>query len=116
LILPASVFKTVAQARDSGGLVVIDGKIGTIAVIPTSAATADGILLDGSAVAAGSDLVTTEVVRNATLRMEDNPTAGSYQIISLFQNNLVAMRAERFFGAAVLRSNGIAVISNMTTA
>ena len=74
------------------------------------------ILLDAGAVAADSDLVTTDVVRSATLRMEDNPTAGSYQIVSLFQNNLVATRAERFFGAAVLRSNGIAVISGMVTA
>ena len=60
--------------------------------------------------------MTTDVVRQATLKMDDDPTAGSYQLVSLWQNNLVCMRAERFFGAAVLRSDGIAVISGMTTA
>ena len=60
--------------------------------------------------------MTTDVVRNATLKLDDNPTAGTHQIISLWQANLVAMRAERFFGAAVLRSSGIAVIANMVTA
>jgi hypothetical protein len=116
LVLPVDVFKTVSLLSDGGSFLVVNNKIGPINVIATSAATADGILLDGSSIAADSDLVTTDVVRQATLRMEDNPTAGSYQIISLWQNNLVGMRAERFFGAAVLRSNGIAVISNMTTA
>jgi hypothetical protein len=80
-----------------------------------AAATADGILLDASAIAADSDVVVADVVRNATLRMDDNPTSGSYQIISLWQNNLQAMRVERFFGTAVLNSAGIAVISDMVT-
>jgi hypothetical protein len=116
LILPVSAFNTVSLLRDTGGMLVVNGKIGNINVIATSAAIADGILLDGSAIAAATDLVTTEVVRNATLRMEDNPTAGSYQIISLWQNNLVCTRAERFFGAALLRASGISLITNMTTA
>ena len=57
--------------------------------------------------------MTTDVVRNATVRLDDNPTSGTTRLVSLWQNNLVGMRAERFFGAAVLRSDGIAVISGM---
>jgi hypothetical protein len=120
-ILPANVAKSVRQLRDAGGMLVVNGMIGDVRVIATSAETAPGVpidyavLLDASAVAADSDLVTTDVVRNATLRMDDNPTAGSYQIVSLWQNNLQAMQAERYFGAAVLRSDGIAVISGMAT-
>jgi hypothetical protein len=115
LILPMSVFKTVSLLRDTGGMLVVNGQIGNIRIIGSSAAVVDGVLLDGSSIAADSDLVTTEVVRNATLRMDDNPTSGSHQIISLWQNNLQCMRAERFFGAAVLRSDGIAIISDMAT-
>jgi hypothetical protein len=115
LVLPVGVFNTVSLLRDTGGMLVVNGQIGNIRVIATSAEIADGILLDGSSIAADSDLVTTEVVRNATLKMDDNPTAGTHQIISLWQNNLQCMRAERFFGAAVLRSDGIAVISGMAT-
>jgi HK97 family phage major capsid protein len=116
LILPASVAKTVALLRDTGGMLVTNGQIGNIRVVASSAAVADGVLLDASAVAASSDLVTTDVVRHATLKMSDNPTAGTYELISLWQNNLQAMRAERFFGACVLRSDGIALITGMTTA
>ena len=63
--------------------------------------------------AAGTDLTTVEAVRNATLRMDDNPTAGTHSLISLWQENLVALRAERYFGAAVLRASGIAIITDM---
>jgi hypothetical protein len=125
LVLPMSVAKTIVLLHDSAPstsftlpqMTVTGGTIQGIRVIVTSAATNDGILLDGSAIAADSDLVTTEVVRNATLRMDDaeNPTAGVYRLISLWQNNLQAMRAERYFGAAVLRSDGIAIISDMAT-
>lgn len=124
LILPVSVAKSIVLLRDSTGpstkfslpdISVNGGTIQGIRVVVTSAATNDGILLDASAIAADVDLVTTEVGRNATLRMDDNPTSGSYQIISLWQNNLQCMRAERFFGAAVLRSDGIAIISDMAT-
>jgi HK97 family phage major capsid protein len=116
LIVPTSVAKTIPILRDNGGMLVVNGQIGNVRVVPTSASTSDGVLLDASAIAADSDLVTTDVVRNATLRMDDNPTSGSYQLVSLWQNNLQAMRAERFFGATVLRSDGIALISNMVTA
>jgi hypothetical protein len=115
LILPASVAKTVALLRDTGGMLVVNGQIGNIRVVASSAATSDGVLLDASAIAADSDLVTTDVVRQASLKMDDNPTSGTYQLVSLWQNNLQAMRADRFFGATVLRSDGIAVISSMTT-
>ena len=116
LVLPVNVWNAVSLLRDAGGALVVGGKIGSINIIATSAATADGVLLDASAIGADSDLVTTDVVRNATLKLDDNPTAGTHQIISLWQANLVAMRAERFFGAAVLRSSGIAVIADMVTA
>jgi hypothetical protein len=124
LILPVSVAKSIVLLRDSTGpstsfslpaMTVNGGTIQGIRVVVTSAATADGILLDASAIAADSDVVVADVVRNATLRMDDNPTSGSYQIISLWQNNLQAMRVERFFGTAVLNSAGIAVISDMVT-
>ena len=113
LILPASAFKTVLQLRDQGGSLVVNNKIGAITVIATSADTADGILLDATAVAADTDIVATRVSDQSDVIMQDNPTAGSHQHISLFQNNLTLIRCERFFGAAVLRSDGIAVISDM---
>jgi hypothetical protein len=116
LILPANAAKTVFNLRDSGGMLVVNGKIGNVNIVATSAATADATLLDASAVAADSELAITRVSDQSTVRLDDNPTSGTYRYVSLWQNNLIMFLTERFFGASVLRSDGIAVISNMTTA
>jgi hypothetical protein len=115
LILPVGVFNHVSLLRD-GGPLVVNGMMGNIRVIATSAPTADGVLVDASAVGAASDLVTTKVSDQASIIMQDNPTAGSHQHISMFQNNTTVILSERFFSACVLRSDGVAVISGMTTA
>jgi hypothetical protein len=44
--------------------------------------------------------------------MDDDPTSGEQTLISLWQNNLQALRAERYFGATVLRSTGIRLIAD----
>jgi hypothetical protein len=114
LVLPMSVFHTVSLLRD-GGALVVNGMIGNVRIIPTSASISDGVLLDASAVAADSEIVITEVSRESDVRLDDNPTSGTYRYVSLWANNLQLTRTERYFGASVLRSDGIAVISNMTT-
>jgi hypothetical protein len=85
------------------------GTIQGIRVVVSSAATTDGILLDASAVGADTDVAVTDVVRHAKLKLDDNPTAGSFQLVSLWQDNLQTMRVEHYFGAALLRSTGVAV-------
>lgn len=40
--------------------------------------------------------VTLDVSREASLQMNDSPAAGATQLVSLWQNNLVGLRAERF--------------------
>ena len=114
-MLPMSVFNTVSLLRD-GGALVVNGMIGNVRIIPTAAAISDGVLLDASAVAADSEIVITEVSRESDVRLDDNPTSGTYSYVSLWVNNLQLTRTERYFGASVLRSDGIAVISGMTTA
>jgi HK97 family phage major capsid protein len=115
LVLPASAFKTVSNLRDAGGYLVVNNKIGAITPIATSAGV-DAVLLDATAVGADTDIVTTKISDQSDIIMQDNPTVGSHQHISLFQNNLTLIRCERFFGVTILRPNGVAVIANMTTA
>jgi hypothetical protein len=116
LIVPVDVFKTISLLSDGGNLLMVNGKIGTINVVASSGATTDGVLLDASAVGADTDIVTSQVSNQSDVIMQNNPTSGSHQHFSLFQNNCTLIRCERFFGATVLRSDGIAVIANMTTA
>jgi hypothetical protein len=117
LIMPIAEFNTVSLLRDAGGPLIVNNKIGNITVIPTSAQTAPGVpidyavLCDASSIGADTDIVTPKISHEADIIMQDNPTSGSHQYISAFVNNLTIIRAERYFGATVLRSEGIAVIS-----
>ncbi|EPN26521.1 peptidase U35, phage prohead HK97, partial [Pseudomonas syringae pv. actinidiae ICMP 19096] len=40
--------------------------------------------------------VTIDVSREASLQMDSAPGSGSQELVSLWQNNMVALRAERF--------------------
>jgi len=114
LILPVNTYKAVVLLRDTGGMLVVNGRIGNITVVPSSGATTSGILLDAaSAVGADSDIATptARISKQATVVMQDNPTAGDTRLVSMWQNNWTLIRCERFFSAVVLRSNGIAKIT-----
>jgi hypothetical protein len=71
----------------------------------------NGYLFNALAVGADSDLVTTKISDQAAVEMADNPTSGDYHLVSAFQSNLTFILSERYFGATVLRSNGIALIT-----
>jgi hypothetical protein len=107
LVLPIAVFDHVSLLRD-GAPLVVNGKLGSINIIPTSAEIPDGILFDGSAIAADGGVAITELSSQSDVELEDNPTAGSHRLISLFQNDLQLTRTERLFALAVLRSDSIA--------
>jgi hypothetical protein len=116
LILPVGVYNTVSLLRDGGPLIGPNGMIGNIRVIGSSGATTDGVLLDASSIGADSDLATTRLSDQDTVQMADNPTTGSpNRLISLWQNNLVEILAERFFGVTVMRPDGVALITGMAS-
>jgi hypothetical protein len=114
LILPTNTWKAVLLLRDNGGMLVQNGKIANINVIPSSGAGTTGVLLDAGSVGADSDIVTPDtatVSKHATLEMADNPTSSDFHLVSLWQNNWSAIRLERFYSAVVMRSNGVAKIT-----
>jgi hypothetical protein len=43
----------------------------------------------------------------------DSPPTGATVMLSLWQNDLVALRMERFFGFTLMRSNGAASLSGV---
>jgi HK97 family phage major capsid protein len=112
LILPMDVWKTVSLLRDSSGMLVQNGSIGIIRVVPSASATA-GVLLDATAIGADAGDAIFGTAREAVLKLDDEVTDGSSAYISLWQHNLVGLRVERYFGAAILRPSGIALINNI---
>jgi hypothetical protein len=82
-----------------------------ITFIRSDAAGADAIVLDGRAVGADPGIAINRESTQTSLIMDDAPSG--YHTVSLFQNNLIAERVERYFGACVLKPEGIAVITGM---
>jgi hypothetical protein len=92
------------------------GSINGITVIPS-----DGVgqglvvLVDASGCGAAQGEARLEEVSESVLQLDtapDSPPTASTPFISLWQNNMVGVRVERYFAAAKLRSDCVAVASN----
>jgi HK97 family phage major capsid protein len=96
---------------------VAGGSIGGIQIIPCAEVTAGEIILvDASQVAAATEGFVLDTSNQATLEMAtpgDSPPSASTFQQSLWQLNLSAVRAERYIGAKVLRSDAVAKITGV---
>jgi hypothetical protein len=111
LILPPKTYGAVSLLRD-GSPLVVNGMLGDdVRVIRSGGATTSGVLVDASAVAAGSELVVLDRAKEDVIELNDNPTAGSSKLFPLWANNCQCLRAERYFGAQLMRTDGACVIS-----
>ena len=92
------------------------GSINGIVVLSSDAIAAGNVILcDSSGLAAASGDVTLNEFSEGMLQLEsvpDSPPAVSVNYMSLFQNNMVAIRCERYFVGVRLRSDAVAVCNN----
>jgi HK97 family phage major capsid protein len=115
LIVPPALWKTIVLMRDNGGPVMSNGLIGgVIRVVASDAATYTATLVDATQVATESDVITLSEGTHASLQMDDAPTDGAQQLVSLWQANLVGLKAERMFAVEVLRSEAVALITGIS--
>jgi HK97 family phage major capsid protein len=93
------------------------GNIGGVPVLVSDAAqtTTNAYVFDAQQVAGANETITLVPGDHATFQPSDNPTAGPAAVVSLWQNDLVGLKAERVFGCELLRSSAAAVISDMNT-
>lgn len=94
------------------------GKVGGVPVL-VSGGLASGtiVVVDANAVAGAADTLLIDSTREVSIQMSstpDSPPTASTTLVSLWQTNSVGMKAERYFGAELLRSNGAAVISSVS--
>lgn len=91
------------------------GSIGGIQIVATDEAVAGEIILvDATQVAAGQEGLTLDTATETSLNLDtpgDSPVAAGTLMTSLWQNDLAAIKAERFIGAKVLRSDAVAKIT-----
>ena len=111
LITSPKLFKTLSLLQGTGGYLVQDGAIGPIRLAPSDAATTVATLIDAKGVAAELDTVKVDSSDRASLQLDSDPTSGSYQLVSLFQNNCTALRCEIKFGALALRSTSVTMLT-----
>ena len=79
--------------------------------VPVNTSGGHIILVNQSDILVADDgVVTIDVSNQASLQMSDTPAAGAQQLVSLFQNNLVAVRAERFLTWKRARATAVAYI------
>ena len=92
------------------------GSINGITVLVSDGVTVGNVLLaDASGIAAGSGDVTLNEFREGMVQLDtapDSPPSASTNFVSLWQLNLSALVVERFFVAARLRPDAVAVCNN----
>jgi hypothetical protein len=124
LVVSPSVVDTLALSRTSEGLATFPqvaapsgGSIAGIRVVSSNAATTDAYLLDASQIAVAPGTLELLQSINAVFQMDDNPTSGEpASLVSMFQRNMTALKAVRYFNAKALRATAVAIISGMVTA
>jgi hypothetical protein len=101
-------------------LTVMGGSIAGVEVMPTDAIVADSsganlLLIDAQQIAVGSDTLVVSAAQQATVEMDsapDHPTTASTVLVSLWQRNLLGLRAERFIAARKLRDTAVVQIAD----
>jgi HK97 family phage major capsid protein len=117
LTTPALASKLTTKADTSGrhafvGMSPTGGELVGIPCLVSDAAVAGTLaLIDASQVAGDSDVITLEASRSASLQLDTAPSAGATAETSLWQGNLLALRAERYFGSELLRASSVATIT-----
>ena len=82
-------------------------------------------MIDASQIAADSAEVVLDRTEDGALQLDTSPTmasggtgspevSGGAQLVSLWQTNSVALRAERWFGAQRLRTDAVQLLSGAT--
>ena len=119
LIAPVMYCKAIAMARGAAGAAafpdttMLGGSISGMQIVPSDAADSV-VILDASQMAVDGGIVVVDASENALLQLDTETTDAPATVYSLWQNNMKALKAERVFGAELLRASAATVISGVT--
>jgi capsid protein len=123
VLSPANVKKLAMKASSTGApawpsLTVNGGDIAGIAVLPSDQiASTAAVMFAGDALAGNSDPIRLDGTEQAAVQLDtspDSPATATTTMLSLWQTDHRALRAERFFGFTVTRASGIASLSGVS--
>jgi hypothetical protein len=87
-------------------------------LLNTPALVSDGLdsgvllLMDAAQIAAADDGISLSTAKHASVAMDDSPTSGS-ALTSLWQQNMLGIKVERFFGVQALSSSALAYVTGV---
>jgi HK97 family phage major capsid protein len=123
LLLGRNIAEALAVLQDSSGAgafplaTVNGGSIGGIQIVVSDEVTSgEMILVDASQLAVAQEGFRIEQSNQASIQLNstpDSPTTGSTVMTSLWQANMSAVRAERYVGLALIRSDCAAKITGI---
>ena len=123
LITTRTICEALAVLPDTAGatafpLVTVNGgSIGGLTIIPCDECTAgEAILVDASQLAVAQEGMRLDTSTQATISLNttpDSPQSAATNYTSLWQNNMSAIRAERYVGLALIRSDCAAKITGI---
>ncbi|MEX3690612.1 phage major capsid protein [Paraburkholderia sp. BR14263] len=70
------------------------------------------ILVQPRDILLAEDALTIDISREASVQMNDTPTEGATSLVSLWQNNMIGVRTERFINWAPRRDDAVAYITD----
>jgi hypothetical protein len=115
LILPADVWKAHSFERDVGPAFESSERLGNaITTLPTSTLSDTMILADATQIAGVSENIELASSSEASVQLSDSPTDSASSSVSLWQADMVAVRATRFLAVSLLRSDGAVIVENVT--
>jgi hypothetical protein len=111
-------FKTTTSgARMFPELTVNGGVVGGVTVFPTDGVTGQAVFFDATQIANADSGIEVSTAKYATLQLDtvgDSPPSASTPYLSLWQMNMVGVKAIRHWAAERTRTGAVAVISNVT--
>jgi hypothetical protein len=121
---PSNIKGLVAKSSTAGSpafpeLTITGGPFigGITAIASDSISSSAALLFDATAIVGNSEGIIPGRSEQGTLQMEstapDSPPTASTVLLSLWQNDLICLRLERFFGFTIMRSSGVASLSGV---
>ena len=102
------------------GLTLSGGEVfgGVTAIASDSIPFGAALMFTADAIVGNADAILPGMSEQSTLQMEstspDSPPVAGTVLLSLRQNDLLALRMERFFGFTVMRTSGVASLSGVS--
>src|SRR5262249_44102036 len=90
---------------------------GVPALVTDALGATSSLLVDATALLGNSDLLTLDALRHGIVQMDtapDSPPVASTVPISLWQNDDVALVAERYWGFVIGRAGAVATMSGLS--